>query len=246
MQMRLSAAYEASVALIESTQSVRAPLPTLTRGKADSGVRSVANLTPPFPALEAIEFPKGQTSALLNDVLTLDGHDLDGTNVGVVFNHPLWTTTVEIPVPAGPNATATQVKVTVPPDPVNWPAGIYTVQILVQRAGDSFRRATNVFPFELSPSLTVAPPSAPAGNITYIATCSPQIRPEQRVSLILGSIEIPADPHPSKTPTVTFQAAGMIAGKYFFRLRVDGVDSILVNKSASPPLFDPAQMVTVT
>jgi len=246
MQLRLSAAYEVSVALIESTQPVRAPLPTLTRGKGDSGVRSAASLIPPFPALESIDFPKSQTSALLNDLLVLNGHDLDGTNVGAVFNHPLWTAPVEIPVAAGPNATATQVKVTVPNDAVNWPAGIYTVQVLVQRAGDSYRRSSNEFPFALAPNMTVAPPSAGAGDIIYTATCSPEIRPEQRASLLVGSREILADPITLQTNTLTFAATGMTAGVYSIRLRVDGVDSLLVDKTVKPPVFDPAKTVTVT
>jgi hypothetical protein len=246
MHLRLSAAYEPSVALIDSAQPVRAPLPALTRGKGDSGVRSVANLTPPYPALESIEFPRKQTSARLNDLLALDGHDLDGANVGAIFNHPLWTAPVEIPVAAGPNATAAQVKVTVPNDPVNWPAGIYTVQVLVQRAGDSYRRSSNEFPFALAPALAIVPARTPAGDIAYTATCSPEIRPEQRASLLLGSREILADAHPAQTPTLTFLATGMTPGDYFVRLRVDGVDSLLVDKTKTPPMFDGTQTVTVT
>jgi hypothetical protein len=245
-QYRLSAAYEVGVTLIESNQPVRTPLPALTRGKSDSGIRSAPDLTPPFPALEDIEFPNQQTSARLNDPVTLDGHDLDGTNVGVVFNHPLWTTPVEIPVPAGPNATAKRVKVTIPNDAVNWPAGIYTVQILTQRSGDSYRRSTNQLPFSLAPSMTIAPASAAAGGIAYTVTCSPEVLPQQRASLLLGSQEILADPRATQTDTLTFAAAVDAPGDYFVRLRIDGVDSLLVNKAVKPPVFDPSQKVTVT
>jgi hypothetical protein len=246
MQLRLSAAYEVAVALIESTQPLKAPLPTLTRGKGDSGVRSVADLTPPFPALESIELPNQQSSALLNDPLILRGHDLDGTNVGVVFNHPLWAAPVEIAIPAGPNATATAVQVAIPNDAVNWPAGIYTAQVLVQRTGDSFRRASNELPFSLAPKITIAPPTAVHGDITYTVTSSPEVRPEQRASLLFGSAEILADDHLTQTNTLTFQVMGAVAGEYFVRLRVDGADSLLVNKAVTPPLFDPTQKVTVT
>src|SRR5262249_14524941 len=174
------------------------------------------------------------------------GHDLDGTNVGVVFNHPLWTAPVEIAVVTGPNATATQVKVTIPNDPVNWPAGIYTVQVLVQRPGDGYRRSTNQVPFSLAPSLAITPTTAPAGNITYTATCSPEVRPDQRASLLLGGEEILAAAHASQTATLTFAATDLASGDYFVRLRVDGVDSLLVNKNVKPPVFDPSQKVTVT
>jgi hypothetical protein len=245
-QYRLSAAYEVAVTLIESSHPVRAPLPTLTRGGQDSGIRSAPDLTPPFPALDDIEFPNRQTCARLNDQVTLDGHDLDGTNVGVLFHHPLWTSPVEIAVPPGPNATARQVTVTIPDDPVNWPAGIYTAQVLVQRPGDSFRRSTNQFPFSLAPVMTIAPASAPAGSITYTVTCRPEIRPQQRASLLLGSQEILATPHATQTATLTFATVVAAAGDYFVRLRVDGVDSLLVNNAVQPPVFDPAQTVTVT
>jgi hypothetical protein len=245
-QYRLSAAYEVSVALIESTQPVRAPLPALTRGAGDQGVRSQPDLTPPFPALESIDFPNQQTAARLNDQLILNGHDLDGTNVGAVFNHPLWTAPVEIPIPGGPGATAKQVVVTIPNQPAVWPAGIYTVAVLVQRPGDSFRRSTNQFPFPLAPSITIAPASAPAGDITYTATVSPEVRPEQRAALLLGSQEILADAHPAQTNSLTFSATGITAGDYSVRLRVDGVDSLLVDKTVKPPVFDATQKVTVT
>ncbi len=246
MQLRLSAAYVASVALVESTQAARTPLPTLTRGRADSGTRSVPNLTPPFPAIESITLPNGQASALLNNVVVLNGHDLDGSNVSAFFNHPLWSAPVEIPIAAGPNATATAVQLTIPNDPVNWPAGIYTVWVMVQRSGDSYRRSTNTLSLSLAPAITIAPPAAPAGNIVYTVTASPQLRPDQRVSLLFGSQEVLADAFTAQTATVTFHVTGAVAGDYFVRLRVDGVDSLLVNNSVSPPLFDPSQKVTVT
>ena len=244
MQLRLSAAYEVQVALLDSTQKARTPLPVLTRARNDEGNQAAASLVPPFPTITGIEFPKQQPSALLNDVIVLDGHDLDGTNVGAVFEHPLWTSPVEIA--AGPDATATQVRVTIPNDPVNWPAGIYTVQVLVQRPGDSYRRSSNGFPFSLAPSVTVTPASSPAGDITYTAACSPEVRPEQRASLLLGSQEILADSHPAQTNTLKFQAVGITADDYYVRLRVDGVDSLLVDNSVKPPVFLASQKVSVT
>lgn len=245
-QYRLSAAYEVAVALIESTRPARTPLPALTRGSGDQGPRAQADLTPPFPGLDSLTLANRQSSARLGDPIVLDGHHLDGTNISVMFNHPLWTTPVEIPVPAGPDATATRVVVTIPNQPVVWPAGIYAAQVLVQRPGDSFRRSTNQLPFSLAPAFTIAPASAPAGTITYTLTTSPEVRPEQRATLLLGNEEVMADPHTAQTKTLKFQAAGVTPGDYFVRLRVDGVDSLLVDKTITPPVFDPAQKVTAT
>jgi hypothetical protein len=117
---------------------------------------------------------------------------------------------------------------------------------MVQRAGDSFPSFSKGFPFSLAPGFTIAPLSAPAGDIAYTVTCSPEVRLEQPASLLLGSQEVLAEARPAQTNTLTFKALGVTAGDYFVRLRVDGVDSPLVNKAVTPPLFDPAQKVVVT
>ena len=238
-QYRLSVGYEVSVMLIDSTQAQKTPLPVLTRG-----VSSPASLIPPFPALDQVQFPNSQPSALLGDSLILTGNNLDGTSVGLVFNHPLWSAPVEIP--PQPGGTATQVTVIIPNSPANWPAGFYTLSLTVQRPTETYRRTTNQLSFGLAPKITVAPPSAAGPNITYTVTCSPEVRPEQYAALLLGDQEIVAQPHSTQTATLSFQAQNLSAGKYFVRLRVDGVDSLLVNRAVTPPMFDPTQKVTVT
>jgi hypothetical protein len=127
-----------------------------------------------------------------------------------------------------------------------WPAGFYTLSVFVQRPGESYRRTTNQQSFSLAPALTLAPATAPAGNITYTATCSPEVWPGQKVSLLLGAQEIPSPAIPAQTSTLAFAALGFAAGNYYFRLRVDGVDSLLVNRAVTPPVFDTTQQVTVT
>ena len=243
-QYRLSVGYEVSVMLIDSTQPKKTPLPVLTRGAGDKGFLSQASLNPPFPALSQIQFPNSQTSARLGDSLVLTGNNLDGTGVGLVFDHPLWTATVEIP--PQPGATATQVTVIIPNSPTNWPAGFYTVSLLVQRPGETYRRTTNQLSFALAPNITIAPASAAGPNINYTVTCSPEVWTEQSAALLLGDQEIAAQPHPTQTASLSFQAQNLSAGDYFVRLRIDGVDSLLVNRAVTPPVFDPTQKVTVT
>jgi hypothetical protein len=253
-QYRLSVAYEATVILIDSTQLIRASLPVLTRG-----VRSQSNLVPPFPALEEALPQGGQPSARLGETLSLSGHHLDGTNVGVVFNHPLWSAPVE--VPPQPGGTDTRLTVGIPNQPALWPAGFYTLAVRVQRPNESYRRTTNQLSFSLAPTMTIAPPvptPPPTGEITFTVTCSPrvgveqhgsQIRLVQHAALLLGDREIPAEPPPSAaspTSTLTFIAQNVAPGEYFARLRIDGVDSLLVDRSVTPPVFDQTQKVTVT
>jgi hypothetical protein len=243
-QYRLSVGYEVSVMLIDSAQAKKTPLPVLTRGAGDKGVSSQASLIPPFPALDQIQFPNSQTSALLGDSLILTGNNLDGTSVGLVFNHPLWSAPVEIP--PQPGGTATQVTVIIPNSPANWPAGFYTVNLMVQRPTETYRRTTNQISFGLAPKITIAPPNAAGPNITYTVTCSPEVRPEQYTALLLGDQEIVAQPHTTQTASLSFKAQNLSAGAYFVRLRIDGVDSLLVNRAVTPPVFDPTQKVTVT
>jgi hypothetical protein len=246
-QYRLSAAYEVALTLIESTRATRAPLPALTRGKADQGVASQADLTSPFPGLQSITPPNRQPSARLGDLVTLAGIHLDGASVAVRFNHAIWTAPVEVPPEAG--GTSTTLNVRIPNDPAVWPAGFYTVDVLVQRPGESFRRSTNQLMLALAAAITITHTSAPAGtgtfDVTTSVTSAPDVWPSQRASLLFGDQEIVAADHPARVGTLTFIAAGVASKDYFVRLRVDGVDSLLVDRSVAPPAFDTTQKVSV-
>ncbi|HEX3402221.1 MAG TPA: DUF4255 domain-containing protein [Rhizomicrobium sp.] len=243
-QYRLSAAYEVGVTLIESTRSSAAPLPVLTRGPKDTGYSALANLGPVVPTLNSITPPNNQPSARLADKLTISGALLDGTNIGVSFDHPLLSTPIELAPDSG--ATATTLTVTLPNDALHWPAGIYGVSVFVQRSGESFRRQTNALPLSLAPSITVSPATPAAGNVSLTVTSSPQIWPGQRATLYLNDQQLQPNLFTTETPTLTFPAVTLAKGTYYTRLRVDGIDSLLVDKSASPPKFDPSQAVTVS
>jgi hypothetical protein len=243
-QYRVSVGYDVSVTLIDSTQPVKTPLPVLKRGPMDQGPKANASIVSPLPTLFSATPPNQQPSAKLGDLLTLVGLNLDGSNIGVQFNHPLWAAPVEVAPNAGANSS--QVVVQIPSQPTVWPAGFYTIAVLVQRPGETYRRTTNQLSFSLAPTLTLAPANAPAGSIVYTATCSPQVWPTQIVSLLLGNAEVPAQSFAAQTPTLTFDASNVTPGSYYFRLRVDGVDSMLVNRAVTPPTFDLTQQVTVT
>jgi hypothetical protein len=244
MQYRLSAAYEVGVALIESARGSRSGLPVISRGPNDQGVATQSNLTPPEPTLTGVAAPNNQPSARLGDVVVLTGVNLDGGAISVLLAHPL----LGQPVPVSPNpgGTATSVAFQVPNTPAALPAGFYTVTLLVQRPGETFQRATNAAPLALAPTASLAPASATAGTIAYTATVSPQVLPAQRASLLLGGAEILADQHLAQTDTLTFTAVDVAAGDHWFRVRVDGVDTQLVDRGKSPPIYDPTQKVTVT
>jgi hypothetical protein len=243
MQYRLSAAYEVGVALIESSRAAQAGLPVLARGPGDQGPQAQSNLLPPEPTLIALTPPGDQPSAKLGDVVTLSGVNLSGSNIQVLFAHPLLAAPAAATPSGGDDSTIT---VQVPPTPAALPAGFYTVTVTLQRPGETFLRTTNAVSMALAPTVALSPATAAAGTITYTATVSPDVLPAQHASLLLGAAEVFAAPHPTQTGTLTFVATDVAAGQIWFRLRVDGVDSQLVDRSQTPPVFDPSQQVTVT
>jgi hypothetical protein len=251
-QYRLSAVYEASVVLIESTRPARMPLPVLRRS-----VISQPDLIPPYPTLTAVTFPDEQPAARLNETLTLTGHHLDGTNLSILFRHPLLDNPIAVPAEA--DSTATEIKVTIPNQPDDFPAGIYTLAVQLTRPDETFSRTSNELPFALSPQMTLSTAVRNGNTITLTVTTTPTIWPEQHAALLLGPHEIPAQQRPAATDTandtandtLTFLAVDDPPGKFptgaefFTRLRVDGVDSLLIDYLAQPPQFDPNQKVTI-
>ncbi|TSD83954.1 DUF4255 domain-containing protein [Mycobacterium sp. KBS0706] len=240
---RLSAAYQASVVLIESRRPTRAGLPVLARGQGDSGITAQGDLSPPLPTLDAVTPPQNQPNARLGEEIVLSGVHLDGTSVSVRFDHPLLPAPILLPPAAG--GTATRLTVTIPNQPANWPAGFYGVSVAVTRNGETFARTTNQLPLALAPGATIAVAGVAPGPVTLTATCAPEIRPGQRATLLLGSSEIAAAAHPAQTGTLTFTLDDAVAGTYRYRLRVDGVDSRIVDRSVTPPVFDETQKVVI-
>jgi hypothetical protein len=247
-EYRLSTGYEVSVVLIESTQPAKTPLPVLKRGEHDQGVAAQADLIPPFPGISSIVPPNRQPSALLGDTLVLGGHHLDGDTVTVRFNNTRLPDPIDVPALTG--GTANQISVQVPNNPADWLVGFYTVEVLINKASEQ-DRTTNVLPLALAPIITgIAPPNPVirdgSGSATLTLNCSPLVRAEQRATLLLGDRVLPAEDHPIQTDTLTFVINDAPVGNRHVRLRIDGIDSLLVDRGVTPPAFDSAMEVTIT
>jgi hypothetical protein len=246
-EYHLSVTYEVSVVLIESDRPARTPLPVLRRGEDDRGAYVQTGLVPPFPAITAVEPPNGQPAAVLGDTLDLGGHHLAGDTVTVRFGHPLLASPIELPALAG--GTDSKVSVQIPNDPAAWVAGIHSIEVIVAIAGEQ-DRTTNTLSVSIAPRiLTIAPPSPVAtvgGDVTLTLTFSPELRPQQRAALLLGDREVLAGDHPAPTDTLAFAVTDAPLGDRYIRLRFDGVDSLLVDRSVTPPVFDSSAQVTIT
>ena len=240
-QYRISAAYEVSVVLIDSTQPNRTPLPVLTRGANDSGPVAQAAIEPPFPSLEAVTPPNRQLAALTGDTLTLTGRHLAGAS-SVRFAR-LGTS-----LPPQPTALVTDTQINVVA-PAQLTAGVWTVSALFSQPGQP-DRVSNELPLAVASRVTNLPPGQlgrdAAGTATVTLTCSPAVALRQAVFLLLGDRQIPLDPTmvlPSGN--LRFVVAHAQPGAYFIRVRVDGIDSLLVDRRPAVPVFDPSQRVEI-
>jgi hypothetical protein len=248
---RPTASYTATVVLIESRAATYSALPVLTRGGVepgthhDHGVFVQSNMTPPVATLDSVELPPGHDSAWLGDAITLHGHDLDGTsptlrlvNARLGIDHAITTAS---------NAGSQAITFTLPNDAVNYPAGPY--QMTLQLTKGTRTVVSNALALALAPQITALPASVALdvdGNATVTLTCTPQVRATQDVQLILGDLATLAVPFTGQIDNPTFVAIGITPHSYAVRLRVDGVDSQLIDYSQAPPVYLAAAQITVT
>ncbi len=256
---RPTAAYQISVVLIESTKATKAALPVLKRGKDDRGPSAQADLIPPYPTIESITLPNNQPAALLDDTLTINGHDFAGetgdkTQVTVIvrLTTPRLTQPLEITVPANERSDA-QIKVKIANTAGQPPSGSYSLTVLVMPNGKPDEARTTNAALLIAPKITsgLAPVTRTSiqdnlGTATITISCVPDVLAEQPVTLVLGDREIMANPHTTQTNSLTFVAQKIPAGLFRVRLRVDGVESLLVDRSdPKQPAFDESQKITI-
>jgi hypothetical protein len=263
VQYRISTAYEVTVVLIDSTREVTAALPVLRRGTDDKGAYGVASPSPSITSvLPDVQPPGVQPSGELGDDLIISGDHIESDGVEVRFTRqplpapPADPETVTLqPLPGGDE---NQIKVSLlgpdkdPTALAKWAPGFYNVSLVV-KTPNLPAWTTNEVPFALAPTITVEPTSAHPGDINLKVTCVPRLREGQRVLLLFGSRQIPAQaistPDNETLPSIlSLLVPAVSAGKYVVRLRVDGVDSLPITRTGTPPTlsFDPAQTVEVT
>ncbi len=265
-QYRTTAAYHASVVLVDAARPGRSALPVLTRGQPlpalakDEGVFVSPGIEAPFPRLEALAMPSELAPAIrMGEALTLRGTRLDGASVRARFR--LVRSTAALELEAEPGASATAFTVLMPPDPPagpvppdsplnpgNWQAGIYEVTGIIEQ--DGVERETNRLPLALAPridSIAVVPPAGPATSLE--ASCSPPVRPNQEAALLVGNRALVPEPSSVALSNLAFDLPAppeaLAAGPYWVRLRIDGVESLVVDYAAEPPQFDASQSVSL-
>lgn len=264
---RPSVGYQVSVVLIEGRQPAITPLPVLTRGKPDpvtqrdAGVIVHANMLPPLPTLFSATPDASQPAARLGENVTVTGVNLAGTGARVQLTHHLLTAPVEMPVT--PDASGDRFTFALPNDPAaqaDFPAGLWGVSLALTPNGEAVERVTNAVGLQIAPApvlaATGAPLNLPAPAVTREAgppahvrvrmACRPQVRLQQDARLVVGTAEAAAQPRANVTDLLEFRLpATLAAGAAPVRLRVDGIDSLLIRRTGPIPDFDPTQTLTV-
>jgi hypothetical protein len=250
---RPSTAFQVTVALIQAKQGARAPLPVLKQGQDDTGPNAVGSLVPPYPEIGALKLPKNQPAVLLGDQVQIVGHDFAGENgdknaVTITVRLRNDRCQVARDLLIGPaDRDANIVRVQIPNEPDKLPAGLYTISVGVMPTGKpAEEHVSNDAPLLIAPKITSALPATFAAGAIPLSV-SPEVRPGQHVSLILGNSELSAQPITLQGASATFDAGNVATSVYRVRLRVDGVESLLIDRSDPKNLkFDPSQQITIS
>jgi Pvc16 N-terminal domain len=230
--------FQVSVVLIEPQLPQIVSLPVLVRN-----IVAESDLTP-FPGIAAVVPPFSQPAARLGQSVTVEGHRLATATAVVLTNAQRGIRQRIIPASAG-NA-ALQFTPALLNVPGELAAGIYDLSAEV--APPSGPTTTNSLPFAIAPSIdTWAPGLIPAGNTQVTVPCSPFVRPGQQVFLIIGTQLAVADPFtaPTNAPSFTYPDLQPTNGLVRARLRVDGIESRVVDRTTTPPTFAGPQVQVV-
>jgi len=231
--------FQVSVVLIQAQNPAQSALPVLQRS-----ISAQANLVPTgpgLPMLMAVTPPKGQPAASPMDLVTVTGVNLAGMVIVVLTNsrRGITLTLAATNVSAG----SFQFNLTNPQPPTNPPdvaAGIY--QLSGQGATANLS-TTNTLPFAVAPTITNVPLPAitvdAQGNATVNITCAPYLRPDQEAMLLIGGQSAPVTKIANATNSLTFSFTGLQTSSTAVpvRLRVDGVDSPIIDFTQTQPAF---------
>lgn len=233
--LRTTAAYLATVVLIDSIKPTKPTLPVLSRGKVDpvtkrdEGVKVFVDALPPYPTTHMVRSKNRQASAIPGSIVEVIGHHLPASGGALTFSNDRFK--IEKAVVSSPGASSELMEVVVPPVPV----GVYRVTVNVGG------RPSNTSALLVGPTITtplpMPVPTDSNGDATINLTCAPDVEAGQQVSLLMGDLELFPEKWSGPTHSFTFVAKQAPKGQHLIRLRVDGIDSPIIDRSAVPPAF---------
>jgi hypothetical protein len=228
---RPSAAYEVSVVLIQAEEPKPNPLPVLVRS-----ITARPGVTPWAPTLSVVAPKDKQAVVELDAAVALEGFALDGTSQEVVLTNDRFE--IEQTLPAA--GSATRLQFTIPATrAADFPAGIYRLGARVQKSGEPAPRVTNELAFAVAPTIGGLPMTVPTtgGTANFTLNVVPAVRVGQNARLMLGGSEFAPQPFTADTTSLSFVIPDAPLGDHLARLRIDGVDSPIVDPAVTPPAF---------
>lgn len=246
---RPSTAYVVSVVLIQATEPVSSPLPVLSRGPVspgppprERGVLVQPSLIPPVPTLETVSPQDSQPVARLGETIDLTGHHLDGTGRTALLVNDRFAIAESLAAMASGGAALMQFSIPIA-RAADFPVGVYHVSAQVLRPGETQPRETNRLALALAPEITNLPLNVArdaAGTASFTLDFRPDLRPGQQAALVLGQQEVLPQPFTAPVSSLSFaipNAPAAPAPGLLARLRIDGIDSPIIDRTATPPVF---------
>lgn len=244
--MRPTVAYQISVVLIEPALPTSTALPVLSRGPVDMvtgrdrGVVVDPSLLAPLPTIETIEPVNGHASFVLGETVNISGHHLDGSSRTVTLRNDRFS--IEETLNALPGNNANSIAFEIPlASAGNYPVGVYDVTVNVVRPTETDARSSNRLSLQLSPDITSAMPIVALvdgfGTATFSISFTPQLRQGQEVSIVLGQDGYLSLPYVAPTSSLGFSISNAPTGSHLIRLRIDGYDSAIIDRTTDVPVF---------
>ena len=164
---RISAAYQVSVVLIDSTRPSRTPLPVLNSRRERHRRERPSQFDPAVSHVDGRQSRRAAARAP-KPARCWETICSSPVTISMARTSPLKfrirVCKIPVPLPAPSNATATAITVNLPNQPQNFPAGIYTISVSVIRPGETSKRTTNALPFAVAPQILSNPPISAVRN----------------------------------------------------------------------------------
>lgn len=250
---RPTAAYQVSLVLIEATQPTRSPLPVLSRGEVnpisgrERGVAVGPSLIPALPGIDAILPSGAQPVARLGETIVLRGHHLNGGSRQVLLNSDRFDID-EALAASGPDSGERMELVIPLARSADFPVGVYEAAASLVMPDETLSRSSNRLGFTLAPNISNLPQNVARngdGDALVSIDFTPELRAGQRASLLVGQQEVLPQSFSAPASTLDFLIVDAEPGEYLIRLRIDGIDSPIVDYASTPPSFF-NQRLTIT
>jgi hypothetical protein len=229
---RPSAAYEVSVVLIQAEDAKPSPLPVLERQ-----LQVRPSLEPTVPTVSAVVPANKQTVVELGTTVTLEGFALDGVTREVLLTNDRFEIEEILPATGG-NGLRLEFSIPVA-RASDFPAGIYRVAARVKRPTEAAPRLSNELALTVVPHVDNLPltVNVAGGTANFTLNFTPTLREGQIPRLVLGGTEYAPTAFTAPAASLNFSIPDAPLGDHLARLRVDGIDSLIINPASKPPAF---------